>query len=171
MATFEKIAFAEVGSGGATDITFSVIPSTFTDLCVKYSLRSTSNDGIDVRLQFNGSTASIYSERMLYGSGSGTPASAATSGTYTNWTGTQDANNQTASTFASNDLYIPNYAGSTNKSFTVDGVQENNATAAAARLMAGLWASTVAISSIKLFPDYGNFAQYSTATLYGIKKA
>jgi hypothetical protein len=171
MATFEKIAFTEVGSGGATDITFSVIPSTFTDLCVKYSFRSTDNTAIDVRLQFNGSTANIYSERMIYSSGSGSGASAATTGTYTNWTGVTDNNSQTASTFSNNNLYIPNYAGSNNKGYMVEGVQENNATLAYMYIMTGLWASTAQISIIKLFPDYGNLAQYSTATLYGIKKA
>jgi hypothetical protein len=107
---------------------------------------------------------------MLYGTGSAA-ASASTSGSFINWAGTQTNNSQTASTFASNDMYIPNYAGSNNKSVSVDGVQENNATAAASRLVAILWSNTAAITSLTLSPDYGNFAQYSTATLYGISKS
>jgi hypothetical protein len=172
--TYTLIASVTVGSGGASTISFTSIPATYTDLVVKYSLRSTANDSggstpIDVRLTFNGS-GSGYSERMLYGTGS-SAASAATSGSYINWAGTQTNNSQTASTFASNDMYIPNYAGSTNKSVSVDGVQENNATAAASRLTAILWSNTAAITSLQLAPDYGNFAQYSTAVLYGINKS
>lgn len=172
--TFTQIASVTVGAGGASTISFTSIPATYTDLVVKYSLRSTANDSggstpIDVRLTFNGS-GSGYSERMLYGTGS-SAASAATSGSYINWAGTQTNNSQTASTFASNDMYIPNYAGSTNKSVSVDGVQENNATAAASRLTAILWSNTAAITSLQLAPDYGNFAQYSTAVLYGINKS
>ena len=176
MPTFTLIMPAVVvGSGGAASIDFTAIPSTYTDLVVKYSLRSTANDSggstpIDVRLRLNGSAAAIYSERMIYGTGS-SALSAATSGTLINWTGTQTNNSQTVNTFSSNDLYIPNYAGSSNKSLSVDGVQENNATAAASRLTAGLWASTAAITSLTLTPDYGNFAQYSTAYLYGVSNA
>ena len=172
--TFIKIASVTVGSGGVASITFSSIPADYTDLVVKYSLRSTANDSggstpIDVRLTFNGSSSG-YSERMIYGTGS-SAASAATSGSYINWAGTQTNNSQTASTFANNEMYIPNYAGSNNKSVSVDGVQENNATAAASRLTAILWGNTSAITSLTLAPDYGNFAQYSTAVLYGIKNS
>jgi len=34
-----------------------------------------------------------------------------------------------------------------------------------------LWSNTAAITSIKIQQANGNLAQYSTATLYGIKKA
>jgi hypothetical protein len=35
----------------------------------------------------------------------------------------------------------------------------------------GLWMSTSAITQIDLFPDTGNFAQYTQFALYGIKGA
>jgi len=69
-------------------------------------------------------------------------------------------------------LYIPNYAGSANKSASSDSVRENNATGSIQlRLVASLWSNAAAITSVKLVPDYGNFAIYSTATLYGIKNS
>ena len=37
--TFTKIASVTVGSGGASSIDFTSIPSTYTDLCVKLSTR------------------------------------------------------------------------------------------------------------------------------------
>ena len=166
----EKIT---VGAAGAASVTFSGIPQTgYTDLVVKYTARSTyttfPGDAIDVRLTFNGSSSG-YSERMLYGTGSAA-ASAATSGSFLNWAGTQTNTAQTANTFASSEIYIPNYTSSNNKSMSIDAVQENNATSSAARLVASLWANSAAITSLTLSPDYGNFAQYSTFYLYGVAK-
>jgi hypothetical protein len=104
----------------------------------------------------------------LYGNGSA-------SGSYTDTVifANANANSSTASTFGNFQMYIPNYAGSSNKSVSIDAVTENNATAAEANLVAGLWSSTAAITSITLY-NYGsvtNFMQHSTATLYGIKNS
>jgi hypothetical protein len=55
----------------------------------------------------------------------------------------------TANTFGNTEFYIPNYTSSNYKSFSVDGVTENNATAAFA-LYAGLWSNTAAITSFRL---------------------
>jgi hypothetical protein len=67
------------------------------------------------------------------------------------------------------EIYFPNYASATNKSFSIDSVTENNATLANQFLTAGLWSNTAAITSITLLAASGNLAYYSTASLYGIK--
>jgi hypothetical protein len=46
---------------------------------------------------------------------------------------------------------------------------EQNGTTAYAELVAGLWADTSSITS--MLPAAANFAEYSTATLYGIKNS
>lgn len=163
--TFTKIASVTVGSGGAANIEFTSIPSTYTDLCLVYSTRTTavSVSGNDI-ISLNGSSAS-FTGRRLYGSG----ASAA-SDTVTTWAGFNSASTGTASTFSNSLIYFPNYAGSTNKSYSIDSVQEQNGTTAYMGLNAGLWSNTAAITSIRFTPDSGNYAQYSTATLYGISK-
>ena len=79
-------------------------------------------------------------------------------------------NTATANTFNSTTFYIPNYAGSTNKSFSFDQVNENNTTAANQVLGSVLWSNTAAITSISLTSPGYNFVQYSTASLYGITK-
>jgi len=161
------IASTTVGSGGASSIDFTSIPSTYTDLVLICSLRVSRASVVNnTVIKFNGSSTS-YSERVLYGNGS-------SAGSYSD-TQIYDVNNaanSTASTFANSQFYIPNYAGSTNKSVSNDSVSETNATAATAQLVAGLWSNTSAITSISL-TDYSgtNFAQYSTATLYGIKNS
>jgi hypothetical protein len=167
--TFVKIASVTVGSGGAASIDFTSIPSTYTDLVIKCSLRENSGSFPNARIQFNGNTSN-YSHRILFGSGS-------SAGSYS---GTNDGIDfisndsalQTSNTFSNCEIYIPNYAGSNYKSVSADAVSENNATAAYALLTAGLWSNTAAITSIKLYSGSGNNqVQYSTATLYGINKS
>jgi len=163
--TFELIAAVTVGSGGSSTITFSSIPSTFTDLCLKVSARLDAVD-TDNLLSFNGSTSSFTSRRLLgIGSGSGS------SDTPNRYAGQVNASSYTASTFSNTEIYIPNYAGSTNKSYSVDTVVENNATGTPMALAAGLWSNTAAITSITLTANTGNYVQHSTAYLYGVKNA
>jgi len=67
--TFELIYSATVGSGGAADITFNTIPSTYTDLCVKISSRSNRSATDDfLKIWFNGLTTNL-SHRSLNGNG------------------------------------------------------------------------------------------------------
>ena len=44
MATYTLISSVTVGAGGASSIDFTSIPSTYTDLLVKISARSTLNE-------------------------------------------------------------------------------------------------------------------------------
>jgi hypothetical protein len=168
--TYRLIASSTVGSGGSSSIDFSSIPSTYTDLLLKVSARTddTVNDSDTIVIRFNGSTSNL-SARALYGSGSAAASLTRTTNSNVAWTDT-DVN--TASTFGNAEWYIPNYAGSTNKSVSNDAVQENNATAAIASLSAILWSSTSAINQITLVSGNGkNFKQHSTAYLYGISNA
>lgn len=166
--TFTKIASVTVGAGGAASIDFTSIPSTYTDLCVKLSTRL-NGAAATVRTSFNGS-ASGYSERMLYTNASTGPFSASRSGTYVEWM-YSDGTNNTANTFNNADVYIPNYAGSNNKSFSIDNANEQNGTAdQLININAALWANSAAITSITFTTGSTSFVQYSTATLYGISK-
>ena len=169
--TFELIASSTVGSGGAASIDFSSIPSTFTDLCLKYSARGTgTSDTWDLgKLRFN-NNSSGYTKRLLQGSGSAASSNNDSSDSivflYINNT------NSTSNSFSSNEIYVPNYAGSTNKSLSSDWATETNATTTLMGLIAGLWSNTAAINQITLYPKSGfNFAQHSTAYLYGVKNA
>lgn len=165
--TYEAIATVTVGSGGAANITFSSIPATYTDLVVKISARTTATNGSYITMGFNGSTSS-FSNRTLYGSGGSVGSFTVPTrfGGYINNSGT------TANTFSNTEIYIPNYTSANNKSFSDDGASETNGTAAELSLSAGLWSNTSAITSIELgVGDAGNFAEYSTATLYGIKNS
>jgi hypothetical protein len=161
----EKIT---VGSAGAASVTFSNIPQTgYTDLVLKTSVRTNRASTDDLlNVNFNG-VSTNQSEIWMKGDGS-----AATSGNYSNlylfWV---DAASNTANTFSSNEMYIPNYTSANFKSISVDGALENNATLTTTSLVAGRWASTAAITSIAITSVFSaNFVQYSTFYLYGVAK-
>ena len=165
--TFELIAGYTVPSAQVS-YTFTSIPSTFTDLVLKASIRNSSADTEKaIELRFNGSTSN-YTTRTLYGTGS----TAISFSTIYSYAGASVGNNATSNTFNNVEIYIPNYAGSTNKSFSVDNVCENNTTGAVAALVAGLWSDTSAITSIAIYDGSGaNLMTNSTFYLYGVKNA
>jgi hypothetical protein len=173
MATFIKIASVTVGSGGAASIGFTSIPSTYTDLCLKVSARTSESIGFvwdALLLRFN-SSASSYSDKALGGNGS---SAFSFSDPFSNYIFCGDIPNAlvTANTFGSTEIMIPNYPFAIYKSLSIDSVEENNATTSQADLVAGLWSNTAAITSIDLTPAVGpNFVQYTTATLYGISES
>lgn len=173
--TFINIATTTVGSGGASDITFSSIPSTYTDLQLLLSLRtSTATYQIDqIKLRFNGSTASNYSYKDIVASSAGATAQSNSSTDYWQF-GYAPRPQATASTFGNTSLYIPNYTSSSNKSGFSISIAATNGTGDYwyMRQSAGLWSVTSAITSIAIYSgDSGGFAQYSTATLYGINNS
>ena len=165
MAIYNLISTVTVGSGGASSIEFTSIPQTYTDLLVVCSGR-TNGSGNGINISFNGNTSN-YSNRALQGNGS----AASSFGTYNRNAGMVTDSNQTASVFGSTSIYVPNYAGSTFKSYSADGVSENNAATAYMSFIAGLWSDVSAITSLTLSLMVGNFVQYSSATLYGIKNS
>jgi hypothetical protein len=172
--TFTKIASVTVGAGGASGIDFTSIPATYTDLCVKVSGRS--NEAVTATNLFfrvNSSSTAVYGYRYIYGNppgGNGVSGSGSSQGEI--YAGVMSGASATASTFGSTEIYIPNYAGNSNKSFSIESLSETNATAAFAFLTAGVWANTSPITAVNILPSSGtNFVQYSTATLYGISKS
>ena len=180
MPTFTQIGSAvTVGAGGASSISFTSIPSTYTDLLVVHSTRCTTvglygggyQQGLFVR--FNSSTTS-YTNRWIQAEG-GSSVNSGTdyfgSGTTYGVLGGTVPSDWTANTFGNGVLYIPNYTGSQNKSFSSDTVGENNGSFGTLAFNAGLWSNSSAITSISISMASGNIAQYSTAYLYGVSNA
>lgn len=167
--TFTLIAASTVGSGGTASIDFTSIPATYTDLVLKMSLRSSVTDSSDpYDLVFTLNSTSTIASRVLRANGSTVSSNSITDRILragpvpSNWT---------SSTFSNGEIYIPNYAGSQNKSWSSDAVTENNSTSADMSLVAGLTSIAAAITSITIAGLAGNFVQYSTAYLYGVKNA
>ena len=166
MAVTHKLIQTITVGVAAASIDFTSIPQTYTDLKIVYSLRN-SNTSVVADIQFNGLSTNLSSRLLL---GSGSAASSITGATQLRSYGT-DPSDYTASVFSNLEVYIPNYAGSTNKSVSMDYVTENNAAAAYSGFTAGLWSATTAITQVTLTVSGGNVAQYSSASLYGIKNS
>ena len=152
----------------AASVTFDNLPTSgYTDLKIVCSTRTSGSGVGTLQYTFNGVTSG-YTNRLLDGDGSS--ATSATGGTSFTHGGIVNTSSQTANTFSSSEMYIPNYRSSNNKSTSNDSASENNATAAYIRLGAGLWSNTAAITSINIYPEsgYGSFVANSTFSLYGI---
>jgi hypothetical protein len=157
------IEHIEVGSGGAASIVLDNIPADYTDLYILISGRTGGSGDFRMYLKFN--DTNITSSRNLYGTGSSVGSNSYTNGAIGFGVGAAD---QTASTFGSISLYVPNYLSSNDKSVSLDGVTENNATGAYHSISAGLSTVSSAITKVTLVPTSGSWVQYSSATLYGI---
>lgn len=170
--TYVKIQSVTVTGATQAAMEFTSIPDTFDDLLLKISVRDNSSDGSpSSEIRFNGSNSGYTNRRVLGYNGTLVASFSDTSIGY-GWGGFNNTTAHTASTFSNTEIYIPNYAGSTNKSFSMDTVLENNsATLNALGLYAEIWANTSAIASIAIKPVSASFVTYSTAVLYGIKKS
>ena len=172
--TFIFISSVTVGSGGSSGITFSSIPSTYTDLLVKVSARSTRNTGAwtEIWFRINNNTSSVYTTRSIYEGGNSVTNNVLSSATYSQIAEANQANNTTGSVFSSTEIYLPSYRSSTSKPFSVEGTTEENTTDARNYLTAGITTDTNPITQLDIYPQTGfNWVQYTTAYLYGIKNS
>jgi hypothetical protein len=149
-----------------SSINFTGIAGTATDLMVTASLRMSSGNAY-LGVRFN-SVSTGYSYRSLSGNGSASSSTTSAGGTDAIKTGVTTIPGAT-STFGNATIYIPNYAGSAQKTVSLDSVGEDNATTAYQDLTAGLWPDTAAITSVTVFHPAGLQAN-STVSLYAITK-
>jgi hypothetical protein len=172
--SYESIATVTVGSGGASTISFSSIPSTFKHLQIRYLSAQTNASVASAysQLNFNSDTGGNYTDHQLYGDGS--DAVAVNSGTSLTTIYVQRDSARTgagANIFGATVMDILDYAN-TSKYKTVRylaGVDANTAsTQFRITLGSGLWMSTSAISSI-VFTGAYSYAEKTTFALYGIK--
>jgi hypothetical protein len=175
--SFESIATQTVGSGGASSITFSSIPSTYTHLHIRAIFRNTANSGggaeENLRMRFNSDSGENYSSHAIIGNGSSASAwafDAANDNDILLSYGTIPMSNSTASIFGGQFIdvldYVNNNKFKTIKSF--GGVDKNGS--GYSNLSSGNWRNTTSITSILLFPQAGNFTEFSSFALYGIKE-
>jgi len=161
-----------VGAGGASSIEFTNIPQGYKHLQVRGVVRSTRvtvASAFGVRLG-NGpiDTGSNYTYHGLVGDGATASAFAGTAQTTSTSTYAPGAN-QLASTFAAFVIDVLDYAD-TGKNTTVraSGGADLNGSGQY-RLSSGLWLSTAAVTVLALIDqNAANFAQHSTASLYGV---
>jgi hypothetical protein len=171
MPTTCKLIAKSVLGASASSVDFQSIPSTYTDLLLLASARQ-DVVYLDCYLRLNNDSGSNYSYRRLTANGASAASASASSQTWLSLFPLVVPSGYTSSTFSNFEVYIPNYAGSTNKSVSATGASETNATTAYIGAIAGLWSQTTAIDRVTVLPDTGaNFVSGSSFFLYGITKA
>ena len=169
--SFESIATVTVGSGGASSVEFTSIPATYSHLQVRLISRQTTNQTNDyLYTQLNNDTSALYRTHQI--SGDGSSVAAADFGAINQmYIQRQPAASSTASVFSGIIFDVLDYAN-TNKFKTLRQIGGFDANGSGfVYFVSGLWRSTNAITSIKIFPGQDNFAQYSHFALYGIRSA
>jgi len=157
------------GTGSSATITFSSIPSTYTDLVLVAGSVATTSGAPNIAMTFNNDTTSNYSSTLLEGNGS-----SATSSRRTSTTSITEGNNISlgGSTPSTVIYQIMNYANTTTYKTVLIRNNEPSTTYPGTGAVVGLWRKTPeAINRIDLNLGSGNFSSTSTFTLYGIANA
>ena len=172
--SYESIATVTVGSGGQSTITFSVIPSTYKHLQIRYLARTANSYQFDfTNMIFNNTpTAGTYATHMLSGNGSAAQSEYLGTGGNLYGTGIVPGNTNTTGVFGAGIIDILDYTN-TNKNTTIRTLSgfNNNDTNNGRQiaLSSGVWLNTSAINRIDLSGNGANLTQYSSFALYGIK--
>jgi hypothetical protein len=178
-STYEPIATNTLSSA-ATSVTFSSIPSTYTDLVLVTSSKSApspASDDIRIYITLNNDASSgLYSGTVLYGNGTSALSYRETGRNQVD-NSIQSATNATAG-YAIFTYNIMNYANTTTFKTVLQrsGSNSNNTPSYnAAGTAVSLWRNTNAITRVDAVAQGGasvvGFAIGSTFTLYGIRAA
>lgn len=165
-STYEPIATTTLGSNAAT-VTFSSIPSTYTDLIVVTNLMPDTAGGTGyIRVTLNNDTGSNYSTTYMIGTGS-----SAISGRVSNASSLiVDYTFGASTTIPATTIFnIQNYSNTTTNKTALTRMSDQNAGFVIA--YASLWRNTSAINRIDFNGVTGGYKAGSTFTLYGIKAA
>lgn len=172
-ASYESIATTTVGSGGASSISFTSIPSTYTHLQIRgigRTNRAANGDYAVVKVNSDASTSN-YTSHYLQGNGStaasGPYVNSFAGGLWSRWAAASDGSN----IFGAGVMDILDYANTNKyKTFRDLGGLETNTSNSQINFESTVWLSTSAITSITISPGAGtSWDQYTQFALYGIK--
>jgi hypothetical protein len=167
--SYYSIATTTVGVGGASSITFSSIPSTYTHLQIRLLGRTNRAAASDyVTIILNSDSGANYSYHYLQGDGSSATAGASTGSVYLFLDKLPGAN-ASANVFGAAVFDLLDYTNTskykTNRSL---GGYDNNGDGII-EFDSGNWRSTSSVTAITLTPGAGTlFSQYSSFALYGV---
>lgn len=160
--TYEPIATQTVTGSATGTITFSSIPSTYSDIVVVCKFLKTTSDNISIN--FNGDTTSIYSETFMTGNGS--------SATSSRESGAPRILLSNGIGDGTNGMEIIVFKSYANTSVYKSILSRNGDSSIGTGAGIGLWRSFSAISSFSLnTQSYNPWNPGSTFTIYGIKAA
>jgi hypothetical protein len=162
--TYEPIA-TTTGTGASGTISFTSIPSTYTDLVLVFEGVATSGGTAGLDIIFNNvTTGNLYSNTRVQGNGTAATSTRNSSGN-TGTIGYISSSNRSMSI-----INIMNYANTTTFKTAITRTMTMDATDGRVGAYVNLFQSTSAITRVDLTAT-PNFATTSVFTLYGIKAA
>jgi hypothetical protein len=168
MANTFKLIESQTLTSNQTNINFSTIDNTYTDLFLYVSARSTEIDNASsLRVYYNGDTGNTLSleGRQIGGAVADYQVSYAQVGYVA-------ASQSAANIWGVATIYIPNYTGNKRKSSNGEVVMPSGNTGEQYSILnAKRWSVTDAINQITIAPGLGAWITHSTFYLYGIKKS
>jgi hypothetical protein len=154
----------------ASNITFSSIPQNYEHLQIRFIAQA--SGAAYGKVTFNSDTGTSYYSHSLEGKGTSVAAGAYAGTSYNSMLIGVNAFSTAANVFTSAIIDIFDYTStSKNKTIrTLDGWDANGS--GFINYTSGSWSATpTAITSINIALSSGNFTQYSSFALYGIKRA
>jgi len=168
----DLLARATIGSGGASNILFTGIPSTYDNLHLRGIVRTnrTPTDSEALTINFNTDYSSNYVFHIMYGEGSGSGSA----GGYTSQSrvevASMSSDGAASGIFGAFFTDIFDYAD-TSKNTTLRSLSGNDKNGSGViTLSSGMWMNTSVVTSINLDqPISTGFSQYTTVALYGVR--
>lgn len=167
LGDFDSIATTTLSTATAT-ITFSSIPATYKHLQLRCSLQSSTANNTDLQIRMNSDTGANYSRHSIRGDGATALADAFSHASQTlMWLDRVVCT--TSQIFSGVVIDLLDYANASKyKTMRGFGGADRNG-AGLISLSSGSWQNTAAITTLTFTLSSGNFTQYSTIALYGIK--
>lgn len=155
-------------SSATPSVTFSSIVGTYKHLQVRFTARSASAGGDNVRMQMNGDTGNNYAVHYLIGDGSSVFSGNAVPWNTSVYSPTASAASA-ANIWSSGIIDILDYSQTTKnktvRTFAGKAISGDNNI----HLQSGVWLNTAAITSLTVYMGTGsNIAANSRVSLYGV---
>ena len=165
---YDSLATVTVPSGGVASITFAGIPTGYKHLQIRAVGKSTTTSDQDLNWRYNGDTGANYSIHYLLGMGTAAFAAGAGSNTFIRTNSFLPRSTYT-SMYGATVIDILDYSSSSKNKTSRHLTGSDNNGSGQVVFDSGCWYNTAPITSILFYPGSGNFAEYTTIALYGVK--
>lgn len=164
--TFTLIEAKTLTTSSAS-VVFSNIPSSYTDLKILYTGKTTDTAAQGTAMTYNAGASSVAGKYII---GDGSNPSTGNLGYM--YVGSAFGTNGTANVFSATEIYIPNYTSSQVKSYICVNAAEAQSSTSYSNVIVGRDTGiTAPLTSITLFSTSGNWITNCTFYLYGIKSS
>lgn len=170
MATYMDLISRTTFTASNVQVVDITVPQTYTDVMFLVSMRNTSTSEMYITINGSGGSGTSLHNTQLEGQTTTTPRSFTINSAAAIWQTLYQGSEKLASAYGSLRLYIPSYTLSSPKIFWTDSVSESNTGAVVQKNISSVLNTSVPVTSVQFIAAGGYFEQYSSISLYGIKK-